>query len=76
MFHLLITIACLAGLTKAAPRTHGVSSLDGRIIGGESTFIENHPYQASLQYLSLRHKCGAVIIGENIVLTAAHCTDG
>lgn len=75
MHRLLIAAACLTALTQGAPQTYGVPMLDGRIVGGEATFIEEYPYQASLQYYS-SHRCGAVIINENFVVTAAHCTSG
>lgn len=75
MFRLLVAVACIASLTQAAPQTFGRPMLDGRIVGGEATFIEQYPYQASLQYYS-SHRCGAVVISENYVVTAAHCTSG
>lgn len=75
MFRLLIAVACYASLSQAAPQSHNVPAPDGKIVGGEPTFIEQIPYQASMQFFS-RHTCGAVVINENYVLTAAHCTDG
>lgn len=75
MFGLFVTIAGLASLSQAAPQTYGVPMLDGRIIGGEPALIEDYPYQVSLQY-DTYHICGGVIISENYVVTAAHCTDG
>lgn len=45
------------------------------IVGGEPTTIEVHPYQLSLQSYG-KAICGATIIGANIALTSAHCTDG
>lgn len=48
--------------------------LDGRIVGGTTTTIEEYPYQISLQYYG-RHICGGSIISNEIVVTAAHCTD-
>lgn len=75
MIGLLIVTAVLTSLTQSAPpETYGVSLLDGRIVGGEPTVIEKHPYQVSLQLLSY-HRCGGVIISKDYVLTAAHCTD-
>lgn len=72
MFQHIIAVVCLFGLTHAAPQTYRVG---GKIIGGDPSFIEEYPYQASLQYSSA-HICGAVVISEDYVLTAAHCTDG
>lgn len=46
-----------------------------RIIGGEVTSIEEHPYQISLEYGS-GHRCGGSILDESTILTAAHCTNG
>lgn len=71
----LIAVACLVSLSQAAPQSSVASILDGRIVGGEPTFVEEHPYQASLLYYS-SHRCGAVIISEDYVVTAAHCTVG
>ncbi|KAH8274111.1 hypothetical protein KR044_010901 [Drosophila immigrans] len=47
--------------------------LDGRIVGGVEATIEEYPYQISLQ--RTYHMCGGSLIGEGIVLTAAHCVD-
>lgn len=46
---------------------------DGRIVGGKDAFIEDFPYQVSLRFLD-DHFCGASILNEKYVLTAAHCT--
>lgn len=70
MIGLLAVLACSC-LISAAPQLPQAP----RIVGGETTFIEEYPYQASLQY-RFTHVCGAVVISENYVLTAAHCTDG
>lgn len=61
-------------LSWAAPFALGVPRLDGRIVGGEPAFIEDYPYQASLLLYS-SHRCGAAVVSEYYVLTAAHCTD-
>ncbi|KAH8378200.1 hypothetical protein KR093_010014 [Drosophila rubida] len=47
--------------------------LDGRIVGGVEASIEEYPYQISLQ--RTYHMCGGSLIGEGVVLTAAHCVD-
>lgn len=44
------------------------------MIGGQDVDIENYPYQVSLQYLST-HICGASVISEKYIFTAAHCTN-
>lgn len=75
MIYNLLTSACLTALIQATPpKTNRVPVLDSRIVGGEPTVIEKHPYQVSLQLLS-HHRCGGVIISKDYVLTAGHCTD-
>lgn len=57
----------------------------GKIIGGNDAAIEEFPWHASLQKLRIllplpipdwRHVCGASIINEEWLITAAHCVDG
>lgn len=56
-----------------------------RVIGGKEAQIEQFPWQVSLQKFRLLlplpipdwgHTCGASIINEYWLLTAAHCVDG
>lgn len=63
-------IACSLGAATRSRRPR----LDGRIVGGEDANIEDYPYQVSFEYLT-SHICGASIISENWVVTAAHCVD-
>lgn len=46
--------------------------IDGRIVGGEPTTINDFPWQVSMRVYG-RHNCGGSIIGPAKVVTAAHC---
>ncbi|XP_055918593.1 ovochymase-1-like [Eupeodes corollae] len=48
-------------------------SLKGRIVGGVPVSINEFPHQVSLR-ANGKHLCGATIISNNTILTAAHCT--
>lgn len=78
VMHQLIVLSAIIGVCFSAPpelKDARVPTLDGRIVGGDPVFIEDYRYTASLLY-SASHRCGAVIISETILITAAHCTDG
>jgi secreted trypsin-like serine protease len=52
---------------------------DDRIVGGEEVVPGQFPYQVALfeSYLGIKYfTCGASLISQNIVLTAAHCVIG
>lgn len=46
-----------------------------RVIGGTKTTNKEHPWQLSLQTRYGGHLCGASLIREDLVITAAHCVD-
>ncbi|KAF5287001.1 hypothetical protein FQA39_LY16115 [Lamprigera yunnana] len=76
MIRLLLVCALLIAAVAGVSRTSSLlPRLDGRIVGGRPVEIEDYPYQISFQsYKS--HFCGGSLISSDVVLTAAHCTDG
>ena len=51
----------------------GMRSRDIKITGGTDALISDFPWQ--VYYESANYLCGASIIGDNWVVTAAHCTE-
>ncbi|KAI8774100.1 fibrinolytic enzyme, isozyme C [Biomphalaria glabrata] len=70
-------LACLAFVAIVFAEE---DDLDKRIVNGEKSELYAHPHQASLQLYHATygwyHICGAVLIGPNKLVTAAHCLDG
>ncbi|KAF7263192.1 hypothetical protein GWI33_003515 [Rhynchophorus ferrugineus] len=50
----------------------GVSNHENRIVGGRPTGVNHYPWIARIVYDGHFH-CGASLVSENYVLTAAHC---
>lgn len=72
----LITFAVLALISSVSAQRGPLfnSTGDRRIVGGMEIYIEEAPYQASLMSKAMQvHICGAVIVTNKFVLTAAHC---
>jgi len=72
-----LLVAALAFQAVAGCGLRGGSS--SRIVGGDEATAHNWPWQASLRssgWFGSSHICGATIINERYLITAAHCVDG
>lgn len=70
----LIAIAVFTSASTFAGTS--IKSISPRIVGGEESKPYSRPYQASIQSTSGSHFCGGSIIGDDMILTAAHCMEG
>lgn len=73
--HVILTFLAIimAGSFASSLSTESVEE-EARIVGGYSS-ASAYPYMVSLQSYQ-RHECGAVLVAPDVVLTAAHCTNG
>lgn len=53
----------------------GIANKQKRIVGGQETEVNQYPWMALLTY-SNRFYCGATLINDRYVMTAAHCVSG
>lgn len=53
----------------------GIANKQKRIVGGQETEVNQYPWMALLTY-SNRFYCGASLINDRYVMTAAHCVSG
>lgn len=77
----LATALALGGFANAAEVTKnltfkGPDKASPRIVGGDEATPGEFPWIVSLQSTSGSHFCGASLIADKYVLTAAHCIEG
>lgn len=53
----------------------GIANIKKRIVGGHETEVNQYPWMAMLTYGN-RFYCGASLINDRYVMTAAHCVSG
>ncbi|KAJ9596143.1 hypothetical protein L9F63_027234 [Diploptera punctata] len=77
MFGLAFALCFLLLFSTGEQSPHPIEKVanEGRIVGGIPADISNYPYMVSYEYEG-GHHCGAAIISEYYVLTAAHCASG
>lgn len=70
----LLALAALLGASVALPVGDDFDIGTRRIVNGTSTSIEQVPFQVSILFFNSQW-CGASILDQNTILTAAHCFD-
>jgi secreted trypsin-like serine protease len=79
MIAIAVLLMAVAGAYAQLPANCGqpaiAPNLSQKIVGGKEAVVGSWPWQVSLRR-SGSHICGASIIEDNYVITAAHCTYG
>ncbi|XP_034667512.1 trypsin [Drosophila subobscura] len=75
MNRLLLCVVAVVALGAGCGQAHpDIDFPFGRIVNGEDTSIESHPWQVSIQTSAKgSHFCGGSLINQDTVVTAAHC---
>ncbi|XP_028894100.1 chymotrypsin-2 [Zeugodacus cucurbitae] len=68
--YILSLFTCLLALTAISSSN---AAPNGRVVGGADAAVGQFPHQVSLQRSDGSHTCGASIISETFIVTAAHC---
>lgn len=71
-FFTLLAVSKAANIPVGDNSTYPDEEVEGKIVGGTQTTINDYPYALSLQYL-LSHICGGAVITPKYFLSAAHC---
>ncbi|XP_051893462.1 transmembrane protease serine 9 [Pristis pectinata] len=51
----------------------GTPLMSNRIVGGTEAAVGEWPWQVSLRLIDIGHECGATVVAETWLITAAHC---